>query len=84
MKVGGNRNAKAFFNSQSDYDPGMSLIDKYNSKAAALYRDKVSQHLYNSKAAAMYWDTVSQHLYVTTIYLKKKKITCTDIYYQDR
>lgn len=46
MKVGGNRNAKAFFNSQSDYDPGMSLIDKYNSKAAALYRDKVSQHLY--------------------------------------
>jgi hypothetical protein len=29
----------------------------------------------------MYWDTVSQHLYVTTIYFK---ITCTDIYYQDR
>lgn len=42
MKVGGNRNAKNFFNSQPDYDPGMSLQDKYNSKAAALYRDKIS------------------------------------------
>jgi hypothetical protein len=29
----------------------------------------------------MYWDIVSQHLYVTTNYFK---ITCTDIYYQDR
>jgi len=41
MKVGGNRKAKDFFKSQSDYSEGMSLQDKYNSKAAALYRDKV-------------------------------------------
>ena len=41
MKVGGNRKAKAFFNSQSDIHKGMPLIDKYNSRAAALYRDKV-------------------------------------------
>ena len=42
MKVGGNRKATEFFNSQSDYKPGMSLQEKYNSRAAALYRDKVS------------------------------------------
>lgn len=33
--------AKAFFNSQPDYTEGGSLKEKYNSKAAALYRDKV-------------------------------------------
>lgn len=41
MKAGGNRKARAFFASQPDYSEGMSLQDKYNSKAAALYRDKV-------------------------------------------
>jgi ADP-ribosylation factor GTPase-activating protein 1 len=42
MKVGGNRKAKDFFQSQSDYKPSMSINDKYNSRAAALYRDKVT------------------------------------------
>jgi ADP-ribosylation factor GTPase-activating protein 1 len=42
MKAGGNRKAKDFFLSQPDYRDGMSLQEKYNSKAAALYRDKVS------------------------------------------
>ena len=41
MKVGGNRKARAFFETQPDYSRTMSLADKYNSKAAALYRDKV-------------------------------------------
>ena len=41
MKVGGNRRAKEFFLSQPDFHEGMSLQEKYNSKAAALYRDKV-------------------------------------------
>jgi len=41
MKVGGNRKAQEFFSSQPDYQKSMSLLDKYNSKAAALYRDKV-------------------------------------------
>lgn len=41
MKVGGNKKARAFFKSQPDYSPGMTLQEKYNSKAAALYRDKV-------------------------------------------
>ncbi|CAH1101963.1 unnamed protein product [Psylliodes chrysocephalus] len=42
MKVGGNRNARLFFESQPDWDDDMSIQQKYNSKAAALYRDKIS------------------------------------------
>ena len=42
MKVGGNKKARLFFEAQDDYDENMSLSEKYNSKAAALYRDKVS------------------------------------------
>ena len=41
MKIGGNYNARCFFESQEDYDDSMTLMEKYNSKAAALYRDKV-------------------------------------------
>nr|KAG5709551.1 hypothetical protein BaRGS_001601 [Batillaria attramentaria] len=46
MKVGGNRRAREFFNSQPDYHEGMSMQEKYNSKAAALYRDKDAKLLY--------------------------------------
>jgi ADP-ribosylation factor GTPase-activating protein 1 len=43
MKIGGNRRAKEFFSSQSDYNANtMSLQQKYNSRAAALYRDKIT------------------------------------------
>lgn len=41
MKVGGNRTFRMFLELQDDYDPSWSLQDKYNSKAAALFRDKV-------------------------------------------
>ncbi|XP_029639125.1 ADP-ribosylation factor GTPase-activating protein 1-like isoform X3 [Octopus sinensis] len=41
MKVGGNNKAKEFFESQEDYQEGWSLQEKYNSKTAALYRDKI-------------------------------------------
>lgn len=41
MKVGGNRNARVFFESQPDWEDSMSIQQKYNTKAAALYRDKV-------------------------------------------
>lgn len=41
MKVGGNRKARVFFESQVDWDDSMSITQKYNTKAAALYRDKV-------------------------------------------
>lgn len=42
MRVGGNRRAKDFFATQSDYNAStMSLQQRYNSRAAALYRDKI-------------------------------------------
>ena len=43
LKVGGNGKAKAFFQNQADYREGMSIRDKYHTRAAALYRDKVSR-----------------------------------------
>lgn len=43
MKAGGNRRAKDFFATQSDYNAStMSLQQRYNSRAAALYRDKIA------------------------------------------
>lgn len=45
MKVGGNRNAREFFDSQPDWDDFMSISQRYNTKAAALYRDKVIKFL---------------------------------------
>ncbi|XP_042870648.1 ADP-ribosylation factor GTPase-activating protein 1-like isoform X2 [Penaeus japonicus] len=42
MKVGGNRRAKDFLFSQSDYDHQAPLQQKYNTRAAALYRDKIT------------------------------------------
>lgn len=42
MKVGGNRKARDFFDSQDDWDDTLPLIDKYNTRAAALYRDKIA------------------------------------------
>ncbi|XP_067002898.2 ADP-ribosylation factor GTPase-activating protein 1 [Anabrus simplex] len=42
MKVGGNRKAREFLESQPDWDDSMSIQQRYNTKAAALYRDKIS------------------------------------------
>ncbi|XP_053102098.1 ADP-ribosylation factor GTPase-activating protein 1 isoform X3 [Hemicordylus capensis] len=42
MKAGGNGKFREFLESQEDYDPCWSLQEKYNSKAAALFRDKVA------------------------------------------
>merc|ERR1719333_998955 len=42
MKVGGNRRAKEFLANQSDWSDSANINAKYNSKAAALYRDKVT------------------------------------------
>lgn len=42
MKIGGNRNAQEFFDTQDDWDDTMSIQQKYNTKAAALYRNKIS------------------------------------------
>eukprot|EP00111_Clytia_hemisphaerica_P018773 TCONS_00055515-protein len=42
MKAGGNNKAKDFFTSQSEYNQGWSIQEKYNSRTAALYRDKIT------------------------------------------
>ncbi|XP_016283307.1 ADP-ribosylation factor GTPase-activating protein 1 isoform X3 [Monodelphis domestica] len=42
MKAGGNARFREFLESQEDYDPSWSMQQKYNSKAAALFRDKVA------------------------------------------
>jgi ADP-ribosylation factor GTPase-activating protein 1 len=54
IQVGGNDKAKAFFNSQPDVQRGMSLQDKYNTKAAALYRDKVNKTIYHHCTTACF------------------------------
>ena len=41
MKAGGNQKAREFFESQEDYDDNMNINQKYNTRAAALYRDKI-------------------------------------------
>lgn len=42
LKIGGNRRAREFFEDQPDYNDSMTIQQKYNTKAAALYRDKIS------------------------------------------
>ncbi|XP_055685797.1 ADP-ribosylation factor GTPase-activating protein 1 [Lutzomyia longipalpis] len=54
MKVGGNRRAREFFDSQPDWDETLPIQQRYNSRAAALYRDKI-----NSLAQGKPWDESS-------------------------
>ncbi|XP_043976897.1 ADP-ribosylation factor GTPase-activating protein 1 isoform X4 [Gambusia affinis] len=42
MKAGGNGKFRLFLELQDDYDSNWTLQEKYNSKAAALFRDKVA------------------------------------------
>ncbi|XP_071837082.1 ADP-ribosylation factor GTPase-activating protein 1-like isoform X2 [Apostichopus japonicus] len=42
MRVGGNKISKEFMKDQSDYNPSWTFKEKYNSRAAALLRDKVT------------------------------------------
>lgn len=42
MKVGGNQRARDFFQSHSDWDENAPLEQRYNTKSAALYRDKIA------------------------------------------
>lgn len=50
MRVGGNQRAREFFDSQPDWNWKASLTERYNSKAAALYRDKIA-----TEAAGKEW-----------------------------
>ncbi|XP_058832697.1 ADP-ribosylation factor GTPase-activating protein 1 isoform X2 [Topomyia yanbarensis] len=54
MKVGGNKNARDFFDSQDDWDDTLTIQKKYNTRAAALYRDKIS-----TLAQGKPWDQAS-------------------------
>lgn len=54
MKIGGNRNARDFFDSQEDWDETVPIQKKYNTRAAALYRDKIS-----TLAQGKPWDQAS-------------------------
>ena len=51
MKAGGNKPALEFFQSHNDYDENWSMKEKYNSKTAALLRDKVT-----TEAEGNEWD----------------------------
>ncbi|XP_072270509.1 ADP-ribosylation factor GTPase-activating protein 1 isoform X4 [Pyxicephalus adspersus] len=42
MKAGGNAKFRLFLETLDEYDPCWSLQEKYNSRAAALYRDKIA------------------------------------------
>lgn len=42
MKAGGNEKFRLFLELQDDYDSNWTLQEKYNSRAAALFRDKVA------------------------------------------
>ncbi|RDD46207.1 ADP-ribosylation factor GTPase-activating protein 1 [Trichoplax sp. H2] len=42
MRTGGNRQAKEFFKSQGDIYDGINIKEKYQSRTAALYRDKIA------------------------------------------
>ena len=42
MKVGGNRAFNDFLEEHDDFNPSWSIEEKYNSKSAALFRDKVA------------------------------------------
>uniref|UniRef100_A0A131YG81 ADP-ribosylation factor GTPase-activating protein 1 n=1 Tax=Rhipicephalus appendiculatus TaxID=34631 RepID=A0A131YG81_RHIAP len=42
MRVGGNDKARRFLEAQLDWDPTAPLAQRYDSKAAALYRDKIA------------------------------------------
>ncbi|RKP08265.1 hypothetical protein THASP1DRAFT_15885 [Thamnocephalis sphaerospora] len=51
MKHGGNKKLLDFFASQSDYHAGMSIREKYTSRFADLYREKVRRCLHFGTAA---------------------------------
>ncbi|XP_036338387.1 ADP-ribosylation factor GTPase-activating protein 1 isoform X1 [Rhagoletis pomonella] len=51
MKVGGNSKAREFLEEQPDWDDRAPIVQRYNSNAAALYRDKIS-----SLAQGKSWD----------------------------
>ena len=71
MKAGGNREARVFFESQSDWSDSMTLHEKYNTRAAALYRDKVlfCDHYHHSVRYILYLHIHTYTIYYIYIYI---------------
>lgn len=51
MMVGGNGKARKFLESSADFKPGLTIPQKYNTKAASMYRQKIA-----SLAEGRSWD----------------------------
>ena len=62
MKVGGNRKAKDFLSTQDDWDEDQSLQERYNSRAAALYRDKVMDGQDSGMLLRIHSNILAQHV----------------------
>ncbi|KAI8876480.1 ArfGap-domain-containing protein [Backusella circina FSU 941] len=45
MELGGNKKAREFFESQADYSSSWTQHDKYNSRCASLYREKLAAEI---------------------------------------
>ncbi|KJH47518.1 putative GTP-ase activating protein [Dictyocaulus viviparus] len=71
MRVGGNQKFRDFLKNQPDYREDWSIHDKYNSRAAALFRDKVS-----TEADGREWsvDTSSARNYVPSMINKGDRV----------
>lgn len=76
MKAGGNRKALEFFQSQSDFSDGMSIQDKYNSKAAALLRDKVWNVKVNCSCIFVYYHIAGS---MVSRYFCSRIVACAEI-----
>lgn len=49
MRVGGNRRAREFFQSQPDWNDKLPFSEKYRTKAAILYKDKIMREAQENK-----------------------------------
>ncbi|XP_014099532.2 ADP-ribosylation factor GTPase-activating protein 1 isoform X2 [Bactrocera oleae] len=74
MKVGGNNKAREFFEEHPGWDDRSPITQRYNSKVAALYRDKIS-----TLAQGKSWDLqeAKDRISATTIYFGDKNINYT-------
>ncbi|XP_077545949.1 ADP-ribosylation factor GTPase-activating protein 1 isoform X2 [Haemaphysalis longicornis] len=67
MRCGGNDRARRFLEAQPDWDPCAPLAQRYDSKAAALYRDKIATEAQGKTWSA---DTSSARNHVTRTFPK--------------
>lgn len=75
MKVGGNKNARDFLEDQPDWNDRLPIQQKYNTKAAALYRDKIS-----TLAQGKQWDQKSAEKKCTSTGFQSSTTTSSSSY----